>query len=59
MNSFEDYYLKVEYQKLRPKNKLEEIDKVIDWESLRLVLKDLYHNDTEKVADLTLIRWCW
>ncbi|MEM4058737.1 MAG: IS5/IS1182 family transposase, partial [Thermoplasmata archaeon] len=48
MNNFEDYYLKVEYQKFKPKNKLEEIDKIIDWESLRPVLKDLYHNDTEK-----------
>ena len=41
MNNFEDYYLKVEYQKFKPKNKLEEIDKIIDWESLRPVLKDL------------------
>ncbi|MEM3448312.1 MAG: hypothetical protein QXP38_05455 [Nitrososphaerota archaeon] len=40
--------MKVEYQKFKPKNKLEEIDKIIDWESLRPVLKDLYHNDTEK-----------
>ncbi|MEM3455672.1 MAG: hypothetical protein QXE05_08750 [Nitrososphaeria archaeon] len=48
MNNFENYYLKVEYQKFKPKNKSEEIDKIIDWESLRPVLKDLYHNDTEK-----------
>ncbi|MEM3845614.1 MAG: transposase [Candidatus Parvarchaeota archaeon] len=48
MNNFEDYYLKIEYQKFKPKNKLEEIDKIIDWESLRPVLKDLYNNDTEK-----------
>ncbi|MEM3593078.1 MAG: hypothetical protein QXW67_04270 [Candidatus Micrarchaeia archaeon] len=40
--------MKVEYQKFKPKNKSEEIDKIIDWESLRPVLKDLYHNDTEK-----------
>ncbi|MEM3554565.1 MAG: hypothetical protein QXU79_01950 [Candidatus Micrarchaeaceae archaeon] len=40
--------MKVEYQKFKPKNKLEKIDKIIDWESLRPVLKDLYHNDTEK-----------
>ena len=40
--------MKVEYQKFKPKNKLEEIDKIIDWESLRPVLKDLYNNDTEK-----------
>ncbi|MEM3334254.1 MAG: hypothetical protein QW745_08680 [Thermoplasmata archaeon] len=48
INNFEDYYLKVEYQKFKPKNKLEEIDKIIDWKSLKPVLKDLYHNNTEK-----------
>ncbi|MEM3593067.1 MAG: hypothetical protein QW778_03780 [Candidatus Micrarchaeaceae archaeon] len=47
MNIFEGYYLKVEYQKFKLKNMLKEIDKIINWESLRPVLKDLYHNDTE------------
>ncbi|MEM3191759.1 MAG: transposase [Candidatus Parvarchaeota archaeon] len=48
MNNFEDYYLKVEDQKFKQKNKLEEMDKINDLESLRTVLKDLYHNATEK-----------
>ncbi|MEM3265826.1 MAG: transposase [Thermoplasmata archaeon] len=35
-------------QKFKSKNKLEEINKIIDREYFRPILKDLYHNDTEK-----------
>ncbi|MEM3455350.1 MAG: hypothetical protein QXT72_02180 [Candidatus Micrarchaeia archaeon] len=48
MNNFEDFFLKNEYEKLKDKNKLFEFSEIIDWETLRQILRELYHNDTEK-----------
>ncbi|MEM3265817.1 MAG: hypothetical protein QXH07_07670 [Thermoplasmata archaeon] len=48
IDNFEDYYLKVEHQKFKPKNKLEEIDKIINYESLIFILKYPYHIVIEK-----------
>ncbi|MGC8663185.1 MAG: transposase [Thermoplasmata archaeon] len=48
MNNFEDFFLKSEYEKLKAKDKLFEFNQIIDWESLRPIVSDLYHNDTEK-----------
>ncbi|MEM3265625.1 MAG: hypothetical protein QXH07_06700 [Thermoplasmata archaeon] len=44
MNNFEDFFLKNEYEK----DKLFEFNEIIDWEALRPILSELYHNDTEK-----------
>ncbi len=48
MNNFEDFFLKSEYEKLKGKDKLFEFNEIIDWEALRPIISDLYHNDTEK-----------
>ncbi|MEM4058571.1 MAG: hypothetical protein QXZ12_07610 [Thermoplasmata archaeon] len=48
MNNFEDFFLKNEYEKLKDKDKLFEFNEIIDWEALRPILSELYHNDTEK-----------
>jgi len=48
MANFEDFYLRMEYEKFSGQDRLSAIDEIIDWEVLRPIIKDLYKNDTEK-----------
>ena len=45
MSNIVDYGLREAYKSM---DKLAQIDPMIDWESLRPIIKDLYRNDTQK-----------
>lgn len=46
----------MEYEKFSIRDRQSEIDKIIDWEVLRQVIKDLFKSGTEKGEDKILIR---
>ena len=41
------YGLRVAYNSMKSMDKLAEIDPMINWESLRLIVKELYRNDID------------
>ena len=48
MNNIVDYGLREAYKSMKSMDKLARIDPMIDWESLRPFVKELYRNDTDK-----------
>lgn len=48
MDNIVNYGLHEAYQSLKGKDKLAMIDPLIDWESLRPIVKELYRNNTDK-----------
>ncbi|MCL4451501.1 MAG: transposase [Candidatus Thermoplasmatota archaeon] len=48
MNNSVDYGLREAYNSMKSMDKLAKIDPMIDWESLRPLVKELYRNDTDK-----------
>ena len=48
MNNIVDYGLREAYNSMKSMGKLAQIDLIIEWESLRPIVKELYRNDTEK-----------
>ena len=48
MSNIVDYGLREAYKSMKSMDKLAQIDPMIDWESLRPIIKDLYRNDTRK-----------
>ena len=48
MSNIVDYGLREAYKSMKSMDKLAEIDPMINWESLRPVVKELYRNDTDK-----------
>ena len=54
MNNFEDFFLKNKQERLKNKDKLFEFNEIIDWEALRPILSELYHNGTEKSGRPTI-----
>ncbi|MHB8360310.1 MAG: IS5 family transposase [Thermoplasmataceae archaeon] len=48
MDNIVNYGLREAYQSLKVKDKLAMIDPLIEWESLRSIVKGLYRNNTEK-----------
>lgn len=61
MNSIIDYGLREAYSSIKSMDRLAQIDPMIDWESLRPIVKDLYRNDTEKggrpnIDEIVMIR---
>ena len=48
MNNIVDYGLREAYKSLKSIDKLAEIDPMINLESLRPIVKELYRNDTDK-----------
>ena len=47
MGNIVDYGLREAYNSMKSIDKLAEIDPMINWESLRLIVKELYRNDTD------------
>ncbi|MCL4334896.1 MAG: hypothetical protein M1402_02215 [Candidatus Thermoplasmatota archaeon] len=48
MNNILDYGLREAGSSMKSMDKLAKIDPMIDWESLRPLVKELYRNDTDK-----------
>ena len=48
MNNIIDYGLREAYNSMKSMDKLAEIEPMINWESLRPIVKELYRNDTDK-----------
>ena len=48
MSNIIEYGLREAYNSMKSMDKLAQIDPMIDWESLRPTVKDLYRNDTDK-----------
>ena len=48
MNNIVDYGLREAYKSMKSMDKLAQIDPMIDWESIRPLVKELYRNDTDK-----------
>ena len=48
MNNIVDYGLRKAYSSTKGMDKLQEIDPMIDWESLRPIVKKLFRNDNGK-----------
>ena len=48
MDNIVNYGLREAYLSLKDKDKLAMIDPLIDWESLRHIVKELYRNNTDK-----------
>ncbi|EQD75724.1 transposase IS4 family protein, partial [mine drainage metagenome] len=48
MSNIVDYGLREAYLSMKGMDKLSQIDPMIDWESLRPIVKDLFRNDTDK-----------
>ena len=48
MSTFKDFSLPEMYEAIRSKDTLPEIDCSIDWESMRPMIRSLFHNNTEK-----------
>ena len=56
MSDIVDYGLREAYKSMKSMDKLAQIDPMINWESLRPIMKELYRNDTEKVEGPTLMK---
>ena len=48
MSNIVDYGLREAYKSMKSMDKLAQIDPMINWESLRPIVKELYRNDTDK-----------
>jgi IS5 family transposase len=48
MSTFKDFSLPEMYETIRSSDILPEIDRSIDWESMRPMIRSLFHNNTEK-----------
>jgi len=49
MKSFDDYFMKKEYDRVRKLgDKLAEVEPLIDWEIFRPIIKNMYNNRTER-----------
>ena len=48
MSTFRDFSLPEAYESVRAMDNLPEIEKVIDWESFRPMIRSLFRNDTER-----------
>ena len=48
MSSIRDFSLPEAYESIRSMDSLPQIDRIIDWDSLRPLVRSLFHNDSEK-----------
>ena len=48
MSTFKDFSLPEMYETIRSSDILPDIDRSIDWESMKPMIRSLFHNDTEK-----------